>query len=399
MGKNRKILFLSLTDPRSCTYGGEQRTHHLWMSLRRVASVDVIIPVSHKFLERSSEVDGIRWMCFENRYSFIWVLQRLFSKMFPAIVLPWFMNKANYKRICAQAYDFVVAFNTRTAGYFAPWHIAKTLLDVDDYPPEMYATTHSKRSDSWFIWGMTHVVRAWGDWASSRCALCWVSNTQQMSFVKCAKVLPLHNIPIHPGMNYKFDAKPHIRLITIGYMAHEPNWRGVDKFIHESWRRIQKQFPEMEYHIVGKGLPTVMAQKYKLIPGVVVRGFVQDIDTEYEQCLAVVAPIYSGGGTCIKVAECLQHERPLFASEFALRGVPVTWLDGGGITIIDDDIVDAVSNLVQLMPSRPSCHYLSEGECSFESFSGEVEAGVVYVLPSSRRENRRKKLEEGCCEI
>jgi glycosyltransferase involved in cell wall biosynthesis len=50
------------------------------------------------------------------------------------------------------------------------------------------------------------------------------------------------------------------------------------------------------------------------------RGYVDDIASEYAQASLLIAPILSGGGTQIKIIDALAHGRPLVASRFAQAG-------------------------------------------------------------------------------
>jgi hypothetical protein len=51
-----------------------------------------------------------------------------------------------------------------------------------------------------------------------------------------------------------------------------------------------------------------------------VRGFVADLAPEYDRAQLVIAPVFNGGGTQIKVIDALAHGRPLVTSEFAFSG-------------------------------------------------------------------------------
>jgi glycosyltransferase involved in cell wall biosynthesis len=55
-------------------------------------------------------------------------------------------------------------------------------------------------------------------------------------------------------------------------------------------------------------------------PKLEVRGFVEDLSAVYRGATAVIAPIFSGGGMKVKIAEALMHGKSVIASPFAAIG-------------------------------------------------------------------------------
>jgi polysaccharide biosynthesis protein PslH len=112
----------------------------------------------------------------------------------------------------------------------------------------------------------------------------------------------------------------------VGLMSYGPNLHGLRWFVREVLPALVEQLPEVELHVIGRheaGLPEEFAGR-----PVRVRGFVQDLTTEYDQASLVVAPIFFGGGTQIKVIDALAHHRPLVASDFAQKGFGSDLRDG-----------------------------------------------------------------------
>lgn len=77
----------------------------------------------------------------------------------------------------------------------------------------------------------------------------------------------------------------------------------------------------LKYVIAGKVAPADCVCHWSAVPGVEIFGFVEDLDSLYEESLAVVAPVFSGSGTCIKVQETGLRGRTVFAAPFAARGM------------------------------------------------------------------------------
>ena len=82
-------------------------------------------------------------------------------------------------------------------------------------------------------------------------------------------------------------------------------------------------FAKLGYWVVGGGSPKDVAARWGRVQGVKVMGFVDDLASVYAAANAVVCPIYSGSGTCIKTVEPLMYGRVVIGSPFAFRG----WTD------------------------------------------------------------------------
>lgn len=72
------------------------------------------------------------------------------------------------------------------------------------------------------------------------------------------------------------------------------------------------------------------------VPGVRVLGFVDDLGRLYEESLAVVTPIQSGAGTCIKVLEGVVYGRKVFSTAVGLRGFDPKDVDAAHICSFED---------------------------------------------------------------
>ena len=140
----------------------------------------------------------------------------------------------------------------------------------------------------------------------------------------------LPNIAREPGSRYCLDGRQEALLLTVGLMSYSPNFQGVDWFVQNIWPTFYAEHPDFTYYVVGRGAPQNLANSWSRVPGVKVLGFVDDIDSLYEKSIAVVSPVLSGAGTCIKVIEAGLRGRKVFATSVAARGIQdadsVNWL-------------------------------------------------------------------------
>lgn len=108
---------------------------------------------------------------------------------------------------------------------------------------------------------------------------------------------------------------------------------------------------------VGKGLERYAAdfQHEKML----ISGFVPNLAELYRHAVVVVAPIFSGGGMKVKIAEALMHNKPVVASRFAAIGYEAC--SSGSVMIVDnaEDFSATIDNSTVRNNDAPRRDYLS----------------------------------------
>jgi glycosyltransferase involved in cell wall biosynthesis len=117
------------------------------------------------------------------------------------------------------------------------------------------------------------------------------------------------------------------RLLFVGNLGYAPNVEGLSWFIESVLPRLA---PEVTLDVVGSG-GDVRALSH---PRVTFHGWVHDLGPHYEAADAVVAPIFSGSGTRIKVLEAFAHGRPVVATAKAVEGIGAS--DRTHLRVVDD---------------------------------------------------------------
>ena len=98
------------------------------------------------------------------------------------------------------------------------------------------------------------------------------------------------------------------RVLFVGSLWYRPNSDGIDWFLAEVWPLVHTSCPEATLCLVGPAPPARRAG-WEQHAGVSAPGFVEDLAAAYATSNLVVAPIFSGGGTNIKVLEAMGHGR------------------------------------------------------------------------------------------
>ena len=122
-------------------------------------------------------------------------------------------------------------------------------------------------------------------------------------------------------------------IFFLGGFAHRPNMDAVLWFSKEIWPLIHARLPEATFHIVGSEAPDEV-KALGSIPGIVVDGFVKDLDPLLGTIRLGVAPLRFGAGIKGKVAMTFGAGVPCICTEIAAEGMG---LKDGVHTFIADD--------------------------------------------------------------
>ena len=110
------------------------------------------------------------------------------------------------------------------------------------------------------------------------------------------------------------------RLLFIGDLGYNINQHGITYFLQRIYPEVKRLHPEVTLHIVGRIWDENLKLSWEENEGVTVTGFVPSIIEEYQNCQVVIIPIYQGAGTCIKVLEAMQMNKPCVTTPIGFRG-------------------------------------------------------------------------------
>ena len=218
--------------------------------------------------------------------------------------------------ISMNEYDVIVGRYLNPISKLDLSHAAPTLVDLDDLG---YA--YPLRS-SWALPSMNHLRGLYGQRLAAR----QLTRFSHYLFL-CARDRERHpDLPgdTLPNIPYIRPSRPEPpvpsnQLLFVGSLWYRPNQDGINYFLTHVWPRIRTHNPEATLLLAGAA-PTTLRERWSQIPGVHAPGFVQDLEASYRDSAAVIAPIYSGGGTNIKVLEAVAHRRPCIVSPFCYAG-------------------------------------------------------------------------------
>lgn len=132
------------------------------------------------------------------------------------------------------------------------------------------------------------------------------------------------------------------RALFLGDYTHHPNPEAAVRLARDVWPLVRERVPEAELWLAG---PRADASVRALAgrPNVRVLGYVENLETLMREVRLMLAPLFSGGGSRIKVLTALAHGLPVVSNRLGLRGVdapPETTRRGESVAELADAAVE-----------------------------------------------------------
>ncbi len=375
-----RILLLTQTAPWPVGQGGNaQRTGLIREALRCVGQVDVC------FVKRADRADdpGVRDFIEQEGSGFAGVLaiphsrtpvwsdleqrgprtSRALAREMAGLSGPFREGRrqlGELSRLVERGYDLIVARYLKTAVRSGLSFMAsgpRTILDVDDVD---WLKTR-RRFDSGEVSGRLRLLRRllipWLSERRYRPVLCsfdhvWAvtENDRRHLGLERSSVLP--NVPVaEPIGRFLERSTGPPRVLFVGNLGYAPNRQGVERFIVSVWPAVRREVPTSVLRLVGRALCERDRERWSEVPGVEVVGYADDLEPHYAASMVVVAPVYWGGGTPIKVLEALAYARPVVAAPHACDAFEGTLHDGVEVWRAETDR-DFARGVVSLLTSE-----------------------------------------------
>ncbi|MGH9903102.1 MAG: glycosyltransferase, partial [Pyrinomonadaceae bacterium] len=161
---------------------------------------------------------------------------------------------------------------------------------------------------------------------------------------------------IHPprGRGRPFDEREG--LLFIGNFNHRPNTDAVHYFMHKIFPRVREAIPGAKFYVVGSYMPEEI-KFHGTQEGVVVLGFVPDVDSLFESSRLFVAPLRYGAGMKGKVGQALSYGLPVVTTPIGAEGMS---LRRGHDVMVAGDQQAFAEMVIELYRSRELWERLSE---------------------------------------
>lgn len=375
-----RILLLAQTVPWPIGEGGNaQRTGLIRDALLRVGDVDVCLvrrvgsenhPDVRAFVDRESD-SFVRTLVVPQMRAPLWsnladrgpLTTRALAREMAALSAP--VREGRVVRheltgVLSRGYDVVVVRYLRTAvrsGLTQVTHHLKAILDVDDVDWLKTKRRFQMGDAAGRLRLLRRLLIPWLTERRCRSPLHgfdhrWTVSEHDRRHIGFDRSSVLPNVPVvQPGRTVAGESPGSRIVLFVGNLGYAPNRLGLARFIDQVWPAVRRDVPASALRVVGRDLPERYRQIWSGLPGVEVVGFAEDLEPHYSAASVVVAPIYWGGGSPIKVLEALAYARPVVAAPHACDAFDGTLSDGRELWRAESDR-EFVRGVVTLLRSE-----------------------------------------------
>jgi glycosyltransferase involved in cell wall biosynthesis len=124
------------------------------------------------------------------------------------------------------------------------------------------------------------------------------------------------------------------RVLFVGSMTYHANSDAIMWFADRVWPAMHERFPHWTLTVVGSDPPPhvrALAER----PGIEVTGTVPDVKPYYAEAVLAIVPLFTGGGTRLKILESLAARVPVVSTSLGAEGLTIT--PGEEILIADNE--------------------------------------------------------------
>ncbi len=189
---------------------------------------------------------------------------------------------------------------------------------------------------------------------------------------------------LHVSVNNKpspFNSRRDI--FFLGGFGHSPNIDAVNWFVSEIWPLIHRELPKVTFHIVGSEVPQTV-KDLESVPGVVVIGYLKNLDPILSYMRLSVAPLRYGAGIKGKVATTMGAGIPVICTNIAAEGM---YISDGFHTRVADNITAFAKAVVQTYKDKKQWEKFSKNGRALvqQHFSKEANRlSLLSVLNEAR---------------
>jgi polysaccharide biosynthesis protein PslH len=353
-----KILFISYSGPLPPNDGKRQRTHALLRALEEKYFIDyLVINNDPEYRLAISEYKSPSVSFFSYHESNGTLRKRLRKKlglMFTAdsCLMTYIKGLA-----VLNSYSFIFS-----RYIFPVVHIPKGLriiCDVDDDLEEIYSS-RIRNTLSFF----KRIRLRQLSWVNNAVYHQLLSRLDLALFVKeensGVRSVVVPNLPFQLLLGSPKPFQPCLarRLLYVGKLSYAPNLQGILWFLENIWEDLREAVPSVHLTIVSStniendNFYNLIGQDHRIELLINVK----DLQEVYLGHAVVLAPVFQGGGSNIKVVEAFIMGRPVVTTAFGRRGFD----DSEGFLFAYNSASEFLQGVLSLFESREKLKELQE---------------------------------------
>jgi glycosyltransferase involved in cell wall biosynthesis len=144
---------------------------------------------------------------------------------------------------------------------------------------------------------------------------------------------------------FELQEPPRESAVVLYYAnySHAPNREAAERLVHAIFPRVRQDVPDARLVLAGDASGATLPTG----PGVEHAGFVPDLAVLLESAAVVAAPLRTGGGMRVKVAESLAAGKAVVATRLAVAGMDVAPGEHYALAETDAEFASSISRLLQ----------------------------------------------------
>jgi polysaccharide biosynthesis protein PslH len=273
--------------------------------------------------------------------------------------------------------DIVMTQFPQMAQYLGNCVGVKTVHDVQDaFSVSWYrrARTSAKGFAAWYAF------KQWRNWLVyetthyGKATQCWTLSEQDRYGLTVFNP-QLNVVCMGLPLTDKLPEASTASGTKVGFIAsfgHPPNREALRFLIQEIAPRVQTRMPQVEFSIAGREPPHSLVRTAPANTQFV--GYVDSLQDFYDSCGVIVAPLLSGGGVKIKVAEALCFGKAVVTTPVGAEGIAIKSGVHAYVEADADRFADAICTLMA-----------SENERTRMSAAAADLAGSIFSAESWQR--------------
>lgn len=112
-------------------------------------------------------------------------------------------------------------------------------------------------------------------------------------------------------------------LLYVGSLGWEANVDGLIWYLEEGWEATRQRHPDLKLYIVGKQPDQRIVDLAAKTQGVILTGFVENLEDYYGKCRIFITPLRFGSGVKLKVMNAMFRGLPVVTTPIGSEGMPV----------------------------------------------------------------------------
>ena len=380
----QRLLLVTPVSAANTRSGAEQRSHLLWRAAQRVGQVDVL-----QLQEGPTTVVSTDEQAGESK----WVQAEAAARRWPGARFEPnpSLTAAVEERLGTRldAYDLIIGRYLWPISQLVLPATAATLVDLDDW-----RFRHASGAPLTWCSVRTRCTKAFGHWLAKRQlqrfdAAFAVSSLDE---AELRHLLPLAFLPNVPcGLPESVFAIPGVQQASfVGSLWYPPNREAVNWLLTAVWPRVRRALPQARLDLLGASSPDERAV-WARSPGVQAPGFVEDLARAYASSALILAPMFSGGGTNIKVLEAMGHGRPCLTTPLVMAAFADALVAGRHLLVAEsapafaDHMIAALSNPAALQRVADEGRQLVISRFSTANFERTAADFMARLIAAGRR--------------